>query len=127
MIFATLRGAATSPRTILYEICYSLGRGSFTALHPTWYLLLFGAQRLHRTPFYMKFATLWGAASSSHTILDGICYSLGRGSFTALHPTWYLLLFGAQRLQHAPFYMKFATLWGAAKSTRINLQPLTSF
>src|SRR5699024_8623073 len=127
MIFATLRGAATSPRTILYEICYSLGRGSFTALHPTWYLLLFGAQRLHSTPFYMEFAILCGAAASPPIIIPGIFSSFGRSSFTALHPTWYLLLFWAQRLQHAPFYMKFATLWGAAKSTRINLQPLTSF
>src|SRR5699024_5407992 len=85
MIFATLRGAATSPRTILYEICYSLGRGSFTALHPTWYLLLFGAQRLHRTPFYMEFSILWDAAASPHSILHGICYSLGRSGFNTHH------------------------------------------
>src|SRR5699024_11912735 len=96
MIFATLRGAATSPRTILYEICYSLGRGSFTALHPTWYLLLFGAQRLHRTPFYMEFSILWDAADSPHSIIHGICYSLGRSGFNTRHAISNLLLFGAR-------------------------------
>src|SRR5699024_533222 len=120
MKFAILWGAAVSPHSILHGICYSLGRSGFTAHHSTWNFLFFGTLQFPRAPSYIVFATLWRSAASPHTILPGIFSSLGRCSFTALHPTWYLLLFGAQRLHHAPFYMKFATLWGAAKSTRIN-------
>src|SRR5699024_981948 len=77
-----------------------------------------GARRLYRTPSDMEFAILWDAAASLHTILHGICYSLGRSGFTAHHSTWNFLFFGTQQLHRTPSYMVFATLWGAAASTR---------